>query len=206
MTYPIKEIHDTLKRWRQPNLRGLRNSIIPLLAFSATANVVFVTLTTLLPTHFGFALTLSFSTFCSMLATFICFAVLYNFACSILVSCFVQPYHASAPNTTFCARCLSNRPAGAHHCSECDVCILDKNHHCLILGSCVGRNNIRYFVSFLFFLLAGTAWFLVLARPLALQPKAIQWPLTWLEVRIDFLFHSLPSPSSLFILFIFFCV
>eukprot|EP00759_Apiculatamorpha_spiralis_P057227 PhF_6_TR8510/c0_g1_i1/m.13317/K16675/ZDHHC9_14_18; palmitoyltransferase ZDHHC9/14/18 len=51
---------------------------------------------------------------------------------------------------TWCNTCKLHRPVRASHCGRCDVCVLEYDHHCGVLGCCVGQFNLRYFVGFLF--------------------------------------------------------
>ncbi|XP_038075929.1 palmitoyltransferase ZDHHC22-like [Patiria miniata] len=37
-------------------------------------------------------------------------------------------------------------PFRAHYCKVCDQCIRKHDHHCFILGKCVGYNNQKYFI------------------------------------------------------------
>ncbi|KAK8886686.1 palmitoyltransferase swf1 [Tritrichomonas musculus] len=54
-------------------------------------------------------------------------------------------------NLPFCEICKVPRPPGAVHCSVCRCCILRCDHHCAILGQCVGDRNIKcFFLSFLY--------------------------------------------------------
>jgi hypothetical protein len=61
-----------------------------------------------------------------------------------------------------CPKCDLNEQEGFNdhrnsqlHCSECQVCILDREHHCHMIGGCVGNNNkIVYY----FFLLGLVLW------------------------------------------------
>lgn len=50
----------------------------------------------------------------------------------------------------FCMVCNCFRPLGSAHCTDCDSCILEKDHHCLLMMTCIGRNNLRCFCSFIF--------------------------------------------------------
>lgn len=52
----------------------------------------------------------------------------------------------------YCNKCEKPKPPRAHHCHICDMCVLRMDHHCPWLSSCVGYNNHRYFVLFLFYL------------------------------------------------------
>ena len=50
----------------------------------------------------------------------------------------------------YCKICKANRPQRAHHCRVCGVCILKMDHHCPWIVNCIGENNEREFIYFLF--------------------------------------------------------
>jgi hypothetical protein len=50
----------------------------------------------------------------------------------------------------FCSACIIRKPLRSKHCSECDRCVAKFDHHCPWVDNCIGQNNIRYFVGFLF--------------------------------------------------------
>ncbi len=54
----------------------------------------------------------------------------------------------------FCKTCRIYRPPRTTHCRACDRCVSQFDHHCILLGTCVGRNNYR---AFFFFLVFGAA-------------------------------------------------
>ncbi|XQJ28252.1 palmitoyl acyltransferase 9, putative [Leishmania guyanensis] len=49
----------------------------------------------------------------------------------------------------FCKECRLRRPPRCAHCYECRVCVLEHDHHCNILGGCVGVRNLRWFTLYL---------------------------------------------------------
>lgn len=59
----------------------------------------------------------------------------------------------SLKNYKICNRCnIIQRPDdNTAHCDECDVCVLEMDHHCPWVSKCVGKNNIRCFNLFLLF-------------------------------------------------------
>mmetsp|Transcript_8448 Transcript_8448/g.14166 ORF Transcript_8448/g.14166 Transcript_8448/m.14166 type:complete len:96 (+) Transcript_8448:522-809(+) len=36
-----------------------------------------------------------------------------------------------------------------YHCSDCDCCVEGHDHHCGVVGVCIGDKNFRYFLQFL---------------------------------------------------------
>ena len=49
------------------------------------------------------------------------------------------------------------------HCDQCNICILNYDHHCNWVGKCIGKGNIIFFVGFLisFFLFLFTSFFII---------------------------------------------
>ncbi|EAN84524.1 putative palmitoyl acyltransferase 4 [Trypanosoma cruzi] len=48
----------------------------------------------------------------------------------------------------WCSTCEIYRPVRAAHCYLCGLCVHDHDHHCSVIGVCVGRRNVRVFLFF----------------------------------------------------------
>jgi len=62
---------------------------------------------------------------------------------------------------TSCDRCKIYRKFGTQHCTFCDVCIEDLDHHCPWTGKCIGSRTKPYFNAFLGFLVVHISFIIL---------------------------------------------
>mmetsp|Transcript_63953 Transcript_63953/g.133325 ORF Transcript_63953/g.133325 Transcript_63953/m.133325 type:complete len:306 (+) Transcript_63953:101-1018(+) len=83
----------------------------------------------------------------------------------------------------WCRTCKLWRPPRASHCSTCNRCFMRFDHHCPVLGTCIARNNHRFFI--LFLLSAGLASCITAAlTAIASEESEDRWkkPITYLLI------------------------
>ena len=51
-----------------------------------------------------------------------------------------------------CLTCNIVRPPKSSHCSNCDYCVEEYDHHCGVVGSCVAKRTFRFFTLYFYFL------------------------------------------------------
>lgn len=72
----------------------------------------------------------------------------------------------------YCDKCKITRPPRAHHCKECNKCVLMMDHHCIFTSNCVGFRSIRpYFAFLLAFPLDGIFSMLIIISNLEKKEK-----------------------------------
>lgn len=81
----------------------------------------------------------------------------------------------------FCRTCKHLRPKNGSHCKLCDVCIRDFDHHCTVLGCCIGGRNVGSFIAYLFCVAISAAYGTVL---LAIGTRQVDEPLTMSNPRL----------------------
>ena len=47
-----------------------------------------------------------------------------------------------------CRKCLTVKEDDAFHCYDCGICIVEHDHHCIWIGKCVGKENLKLFYWF----------------------------------------------------------
>ena len=75
-----------------------------------------------------------------------------------------------------CPTCNIIRPPGASHCSSCDNCVLNFDHHCDFISNCVGKRNHKFFYLFLFFgsltgIYCGVCQIITIIKVFIVSPK-----------------------------------
>lgn len=65
----------------------------------------------------------------------------------------------------YCDICNISVPSCAkvRHCFECNVCVIGQDHHCVWMGQCIGRKNMKWFIYFNISWLIGFALLLIIA-------------------------------------------
>ncbi|KAG0060662.1 hypothetical protein BGZ90_003935 [Linnemannia elongata] len=69
----------------------------------------------------------------------------------------------------WCSKCQHIKPERAHHCRVCKRCVLKMDHHCPWVLNCVGQDNYKFFVLFVFYTSVHCIFILASLIPLYLR-------------------------------------
>ena len=72
-----------------------------------------------------------------------------------------------------CKYCKEIKPLRTHHCGLCGTCQMKMDHHCPWINNCVGQNNHRYFLLFLFHAFCYNILGAILTTPILIYNKKI---------------------------------
>ncbi|XP_063379371.1 probable palmitoyltransferase ZDHHC24 [Cydia fagiglandana] len=81
-----------------------------------------------------------------VLASYLFTNVVGNMIYCVLTDTRVKSYRGPG---SYCKICKQKQPANSWHCKTCDTCIMRRDHHCILLARCIGRNNLRYYICYL---------------------------------------------------------
>ncbi|CDW81230.1 dhhc zinc finger domain containing protein [Stylonychia lemnae] len=59
----------------------------------------------------------------------------------------------------FCEPCNLQKDQTVYHCSDCDVCIKDLDHHCMFFSKCIGKGNVYMFYTSIILLFVVFTYF-----------------------------------------------
>uniref|UniRef100_A0A1I7Y7W1 Palmitoyltransferase n=1 Tax=Steinernema glaseri TaxID=37863 RepID=A0A1I7Y7W1_9BILA len=100
----------------------------------------------------------------------------------------------------FCKICEGLKPPRAHHCQQCDRCVLKMDHHCPWINICVGHRNAFPFLKFLIFsVLGGAQSFFVLYKGIVYAPSSMDDPRMG-DYQLTFTMFCMGSAASVVIL------
>lgn len=98
---------------------------------------------------------------------------------------------------TYCTECNILRPPRSFHCNECKMCVEVHDHHCMWVGTCIGKRNIKQFTQFL--LSAGLhallTTYTILSELLLIYEFEEEEKINWVETYV---LISLAAISGLF--------
>ena len=67
--------------------------------------------------------------------------------------------HSGDPDSQICKRCALPKPdILTHHCSACNKCVMNMDHHCYFMDNCIGKYTLKYFFQYTFWMTISIFW------------------------------------------------
>lgn len=85
-------------------------------------------------------------------------AVVSHVRCMLSDPGFVPKLKVEPKNAKACRKCENWKPLRSHHCRSCRRCVHLMDHHCPWVNNCVGFGNQKYFILFLLYVSALSAY------------------------------------------------
>mmetsp|Transcript_14967 Transcript_14967/g.45166 ORF Transcript_14967/g.45166 Transcript_14967/m.45166 type:complete len:330 (-) Transcript_14967:1451-2440(-) len=104
----------------------------------------------------------------------------------------------------WCRTCKVWRPPRASHCAVCGVCVKRFDHHCQLVGNCIGNDNHRFFAAFLLLLQLGAGTLLAVAAS-TLHAHLLRWRYAWQRVDTYLLLLAAVVYAYIAVLLVFGC-
>jgi hypothetical protein len=79
--------------------------------------------------------------------------------------------------------CNVFKPDRCHHCSACNRCVLNMDHHCPWVNNCIGFWNRKFFVLLLFYSLCTMLWYM--GTMLGNFVDCVRWTIDNIEFIVD---------------------
>jgi hypothetical protein len=73
------------------------------------------------------------------------------------------PTALTHPPVKICTTCLTDKSLASIHCSQCDRCVINLDHHCPFVNNCIGVGNRRMFLAFLLSAIFAIGEYIVVA-------------------------------------------
>nr|ACO12222.1 Probable palmitoyltransferase ZDHHC16 [Lepeophtheirus salmonis] len=103
-----------------------------------------------------------FAIFLVILGQYFKFNVMFYYYKAYTTPPGAPPLDFPPPNiASICKKCVYPKPPRTHHCSVCNVCVLEMDHHCPWLNSYVGHYNHRYFFLYMVFTVLGCIFIMI---------------------------------------------